>query len=143
MPDTPRIRIPEMAVAAKRPVIGVILKHTLNPLTLRIARSSHGPFAIVRHVGRKSGRTFETPIIVRRLPDGFMIELTYGPHVDWYRNLRAAGGCEISYHGTTHVITAMEPVTTELGIGAFSPAQRRILRLLRRHAFVKLVELRG
>ncbi|MDQ1551731.1 MAG: hypothetical protein QOD50_1153, partial [Actinomycetota bacterium] len=44
---------------------GTILKHTLNPLTLRAARRGRGPFSIVTSVGRKSGRIYETPIIVQ------------------------------------------------------------------------------
>jgi hypothetical protein len=48
--------------------IGTILKHTLNPLTRRVARSRFGPFAIVQHVGRRSGKTYETPIIVQPIP---------------------------------------------------------------------------
>ncbi len=45
----------------------IVLKHTLNPVTCRIARSSHGPFTLVRHVGRRSGQRYETPIILRLL----------------------------------------------------------------------------
>ena len=37
-----------------------LLKNTLNPITSRIALTGHGPFSLVRHVGRKSGRTYET-----------------------------------------------------------------------------------
>lgn len=59
----------------------LLLKHTLNPLTRRLARSSLGPFSIIRHVGRRSGKLYETPIIVAPHRGGFVIELTYGPEV--------------------------------------------------------------
>ena len=65
----------------------IVLKHTLNPFTRRIARSSVGPFAIVRHSGRHSGKVYETPIIVAPLKDGFVIELSYGHDVDWHKNV--------------------------------------------------------
>lgn len=58
---------------------GTVLKHTLNRLTSRVARGKGGPFALVKHVGRKSGRPYETPIIVQPISGGFVIELTYGP----------------------------------------------------------------
>jgi hypothetical protein len=45
------------------------LNRTLNPLTLRAARSGRGPFSLVEHVGRKSGRTFEAPLILAEVPD--------------------------------------------------------------------------
>ena len=53
-----------------------------------------------------------------------MIELTYGDRVDWYRNVRAAGGCRILLHGTEWVITGFEPMDAATGRAAFTPAQR-------------------
>lgn len=115
----------------------VILKHTLNPLTLRLARASLGPFSIVRHVGRRSGRPYETPIIVSRLADGFMIELTYGPDVDWHTNVLAAGGCTLIWRGQAYAIDTITPVDAAAGLAAFPPPERLILRLLGRTHFEK------
>jgi deazaflavin-dependent oxidoreductase (nitroreductase family) len=119
--------------------IGTFLKHTLNPLTIRAAKGKGGPFALVRHVGRKSGKSYETPIIVQPTSGGFVIELTYGDQVDWYRNVRAAGGCGILYHRVEYVIDGFEPMAAADGIAAFTPGQQRILRLLRREHFVKFL----
>jgi deazaflavin-dependent oxidoreductase (nitroreductase family) len=116
----------------------IVLKHTLNPLTRRIARSSVGPFAIVRHIGRHSGKVYETPIIVAPVKDGFVIELSYGHDVDWHKNVLAAGGCTILRHGKEFVINKIEPIDAETGRAAFSSPQRFILRLLRRKDFEKL-----
>jgi hypothetical protein len=55
-----------------------LLNNTLNRVTSAIARSRHGPFSLIRHVGRKSGRSFETPLILAKVPEGFIAELTYG-----------------------------------------------------------------
>jgi deazaflavin-dependent oxidoreductase (nitroreductase family) len=115
-----------------------VLKHTLNPLTRRMARSSFGPFSIIRHVGRRSGKLYETPIIVSHLEDGFMIELTYGPDVDWHKNVVAAGGCTVLWHGREYIIDGIEPLDTETGRAAFPWLARAILRLLRRRHFEKL-----
>ena len=117
-----------------------MLKHTLNRYTTRVARGEHGRFALVRHVGRTSGRNYETPIIARPVAGGFMIELTYGPEVDWYRNIVAANGCHLLHHGVDHEIIGLEQVPTRVGIAAFSPFQRVVLRLLRRRHFVLLHE---
>ena len=80
-----------------------LIKRTLNRATLRMARAGRGPFSIVRHVGRRSGAIYETPIVVARVPAGFVAELTYGPDVNWYRNIVAAGGCEllVLFYGAT------------------------------------------
>lgn len=118
---------------------GKLLKHTLNRLTTRAARGTRGPFALVRHVGRKSGKSYETPIIVQPTSGGLVIELTYGDRVDWYQNVRAAGGCRILLHGAEWVITGFEPMDAAAGRAAFTPWQRGVLRLLRRKHFVKFV----
>jgi deazaflavin-dependent oxidoreductase (nitroreductase family) len=52
-------------------------------------------FAIVLHTGRRSGRTYRTPVNAFRTDGGYRIALTYGANSDWVRNVMAAGGCEI------------------------------------------------
>ncbi|MBI4672800.1 MAG: nitroreductase family deazaflavin-dependent oxidoreductase [Chloroflexi bacterium] len=114
------------------------LKHIFNPLTRRIARTSFGPFAIVRHVGRRSGKQYETPIIVSPAKDGFVIELTYGPDVDWHKNVLAANGCTVVWHGKEFAVDKPEPLDTETGRAAFPPPQQLVLNLLGRKHFEKL-----
>ena len=118
---------------------GSILKHTLNPVTLRAARCGRGPFSIVTSVGRKSGRIYETPIIVQPTEGGFMIELTYGDQVQWYRNVLAAGGCKLTYKGIGYAVIGIEPVDAATGLAAFPPSQRRILTFLHRSHFVRFL----
>ncbi len=112
-----------------------VLKHTLNPLALRAARSGHGPFSLVRHVGRTSGTVYETPLILARVPDGFVAELTYGPQVAWYRNVVKAGHCVVVYKGRDVDIDRIETLPTEAGLRAFGPPFSQVLRLLRRREF--------
>jgi deazaflavin-dependent oxidoreductase (nitroreductase family) len=115
-----------------------LLKHTLNPLTRRLARSSVGPFSIVRHVGRRSGRQYETPLIVAPREDGFVIELTYGPEVDWHKNIVAAGGGTLVWRGKEYTFNTIEALDTATGLAAFPPSQRLILRLTGRKHFEQL-----
>jgi deazaflavin-dependent oxidoreductase (nitroreductase family) len=69
-------------------------KAGLNRLTKFIASWAPG-WAVVIHRGRKSGRTFRTPLWAFRRQGGFVIALTYGSEADWVRNVMAAGGCEV------------------------------------------------
>ncbi|WP_129626554.1 nitroreductase family deazaflavin-dependent oxidoreductase [Candidatus Oscillochloris fontis] len=119
-----------------------LIKYTLNPLTRRMARSGIGPFSLIRHSGRHSGKSYETPLVLAPIPDGFMIELTYGPVVDWYKNIVAAGGCTVLHRGQVYVIDQIERVETATGMAAFPTYQRVVLRLLRRTHFEKL-RIRG
>ena len=71
----------------------------MNPLLLRVAGRLPG-FAIVSHVGRKSGHAYRTPVNVFRTDDGgYIIALTYGPESDWVKNVLAAGSCELLTRG--------------------------------------------
>ena len=115
-----------------------LLKHTLNPVTGRIAHSSFGPFAVVQHVGRHSGKIYETPIIARLVEGGCVIELTYGRDVDWHKNVLAAGGCRLIWHRKEYVIDKIEPLDTKTGLAAYPPALRLILRVSGRKDFEKL-----
>lgn len=110
-----------------------LLKHTLNPATLRAARTGIGPFSLVEHVGRKTGRRYEVPIIVAEGPGGFVAELTYGSEVNWYRNVVAGGG-RILHRGRWYRIVDVEDYPVDAGMRAFG-AKSVILKLLRRREF--------
>lgn len=111
-----------------------LIQRRLNPLTLRLAREGRGPFSLVRHIGRKSGRVFETPVILADVPGGFVAELTYGPAVNWYRNLVAGGGM-VLHRGRWYRILSVEPFPADRGRRAFGPGARVVLTLLRRREF--------
>lgn len=69
-------------------------KIALNRITKLIAPWAPG-WALVIHRGRRSGRTFRTPVWTFRRHGKFVIALTYGANADWVRNVVAAGGCEL------------------------------------------------
>ena len=69
-------------------------KAGLNRVTKFIAPWAPG-WAVVIHRGRKSGRTFRTPLWAFRRRGGYVIALTYGSSADWVRNVLAADGCEL------------------------------------------------
>lgn len=116
-------------------------KYVLNPITSKLAGSRYSAFALVRHVGRRSGKTYETPIIVAPMGDDFVLALTYGPDVDWYRNLTATGHGTLLWHGKTIAIGKPEPIDRARVIQAFSPLEQFILRRtdMRHFALVKPV----
>jgi deazaflavin-dependent oxidoreductase (nitroreductase family) len=112
-----------------------LLKNTLNRAAVGLARSGRGPFALVRHVGRKSGRRYETPLLLARAGEDFVAELTYGPDVAWCRNVEAAGGCRVLLRGVEYEIDRVEVCPPEAGLRAFGKPAALVLRLLRRREF--------
>lgn len=112
----------------------------LNGLFLRVARATNGLmlplagkrwnpiFSVVRHTGRRSGRTFETPVAARRVDGGFVLALAFGRGAQWYRNLRAAGGGVIRWRGAEYGVGAPEAIGTEEALATFNTVQRAGLR---------------
>src|SRR5215213_5136576 len=101
-------------------------KHIFNRLIRTFAGRSRTPFAVIRHVGRRSGTAYETPIIVEPLGDAFVFALTYGPEVDWYRNVLAAGHSTLLWHGRAYALEKPEPIAVETGLSAFPQPLRLI-----------------
>jgi deazaflavin-dependent oxidoreductase (nitroreductase family) len=85
-------------------------KHFTNPLLGRFAHSTIGPVAIIRHVGRRSGKPYQTPVFAFPTADGFLVALTYGREVDWYRNVMAAGRCTLIWHRQEYVMKRIVPL---------------------------------
>jgi hypothetical protein len=111
-----------------------------NPFTRQlIARSSRGPFAIVHRVGRRSGKSYETPIALEPVDGGSVFDLTYGPDVDWYKNILVSGGCTLSWHRKDYVIDKIEPLNAEDGRAAFPQPIRLIIHLIHKQHFFKMV----
>ena len=116
------------------------VKHFVNPILRNVAHSSRGPFALLRHVGRKSGKTYEIPIMVWRVEDGFVIVLTYGPHVDWLRNLQAAGQGTLRWHKKEYAFQTPVFVDAKTARPALPALIKFVLGLKDTHEYVKLTD---
>lgn len=77
-------------------------RHVTNPVQ-RLWAGWLPPFAILEHVGRRSGKPYRTPVNVFSATvdgkPGVAILLTYGPDRDWLKNLTAAGGGRMRHRG--------------------------------------------
>jgi len=113
-------------------------KYVTNRLLRVFARFSYGPFAIVHHVGRRSGKPYETVIMVWPTGEGFVIALTYGKSVDWYRNILAAGGCSVFWHRKVHAVGKPEPIDAQTALPAFPAPFRLVLGRLGLRDFVRV-----
>ncbi|GAA3348177.1 nitroreductase family deazaflavin-dependent oxidoreductase [Amorphoplanes nipponensis] len=92
--------------SGKRDALRTFNKHVLNPVMLLLAGRRHWYAAALRHTGRRSGRSFTTPVVAQPVADdGFVIPLPYGTGVDWLRNVCAAGRASLDVHGRHYLIT--------------------------------------
>jgi deazaflavin-dependent oxidoreductase (nitroreductase family) len=86
-------------------------KYVLNPLMLRFSGRS-GTTATVHHVGRRSGKPYTTPVIAHQSHHDVIIPLPYGPGVDWFHNLQAAGRAVVDLEG--RILTVDKPVVVDI-----------------------------
>src|SRR5438874_9113670 len=97
----------------------------LNPLVLLLAGTRLLPlYGVIEHRGRRSGKDFRTPVVVRPTDDGFIVPMPWGEGTDWYRNVRAAGGCVIRWKGRDYAMTGPEILDAGSAQAAFSGSQR-------------------
>ena len=108
--------------------IRVINKVATNKIMIHICGKGFGHFAILTHVGRKSGKTYRIPIIAEPVQNGFVIALTYGKKVDWYENVAAHGGAALRWKNHDYALIHPEFIDRELGVQAFPAVLRNVLR---------------
>ncbi|RHA42337.1 nitroreductase family deazaflavin-dependent oxidoreductase [Cellulomonas rhizosphaerae] len=95
------------------------------------------PLATLHHVGRTSGRRYRTPIMAFPTRRGFVIALTYGPGVQWLRNLEAGEGRLVRAR-RVHVLTDPVMLSPDEGAALVPRWTRTALRLLHVDDFVEL-----
>jgi deazaflavin-dependent oxidoreductase (nitroreductase family) len=113
----------------------------LNRVTRHIAGWMPG-FGVVIHVGRRSGRSYRTPVNVFSTEDGYLFALTYGPDTDWVKNVLAAGGCELETRSRTVTLVSPRLYHDETRRG-IRPVERAVLRMIHVADFLALTTARG
>jgi deazaflavin-dependent oxidoreductase (nitroreductase family) len=88
------------------------------------------PFGMILHQGRRTGRAYETPIMIFRTAEGFAVALTYGASSEWVRNVLAAGECGAVIRGRHVVLTNPRRVEGPEGMRLMPAVVRPVLELL-------------
>lgn len=113
-----------------------------NDFTRRTSGSPRSPFALLTHVGRRSGRTYETSLGACAYGDGFVLPLAYGSGVDWCRNVMAACGASLTWKGQVYELEQPELITGSEVMQTWPPVQRMTLQVAGIHDFLWLHEKR-
>jgi len=111
----------------------------LNPLMLSLAGSPLLPMlAVMYHRGRRSGRSYATPLGARPVADGFVIPITFSEQANWFRNVQAAGGCVIRWKGANYPLIDPEVIDWATARSAFYPVERALMPIIGIEQFVWL-----
>ena len=89
-------------------------------------------------MGRRSGRVYRVPLNAFRTGDIVTFALTYGPRVDWLRNVRAAGGCRVRIGREIVTLGAPVDLSTDVGMARMPAPTRVVLRLTRVEGVVEM-----
>lgn len=116
-----------------------IIANRFNTFVVRIAGSRYlRLYGVVQHCGRRSGRSYATPVAVRPTADGFVMPTAAGEGADWFQNLRAMGGGVIRWNG--HEYPIVDPVAIDWASARpwFGILQRMLVALLGVQRFVRV-----
>ena len=98
-------------------------------------------WGVVHHEGRKSGRKYSTPVVVRRTADGFVIPMPFGDATNWASNVIAAGGATIRWAGADHRVTDPRVITADEAAPAFDRFQRSMFPRLGISRFLRVTSI--
>ena len=100
-----------------------------NPIQMRSAGRPGAYASVIRHQGRKTGRTYQTPVWAAETEDGFVIPIVYGAGSDWLKNVLASGSAAIVHDGATYPVRHPE-ITPMQGARAYFPVLTQLAHRL-------------
>jgi deazaflavin-dependent oxidoreductase (nitroreductase family) len=100
-----------------------------NPQQMKSAGTPGAYAGIIHHVGRTSGRQYETPVGPTATDDGFLIMLPYGTRADWVKNVLARGSATLVHEGVTHQVGNPELVPTATVLHHLSSGDQRAAKI--------------
>ncbi|QLY28347.1 nitroreductase family deazaflavin-dependent oxidoreductase [Nocardia huaxiensis] len=100
-------------------------RRVTNRQVLKTAGGAGASASVIRHIGRSSGKSYETPVGVTEAGENFLISLPYGTTPDWLKNVRAAGTAEIVHGGIVFRASAPELVDAA-SVARYQSRQERL-----------------
>src|ERR1700754_3228005 len=110
----------------------------VNPFIVPLARRVP-PLALVHHVGRRTGRAYQTPVMAFRAPEGWVVALFYGADVQWLRNARRPGEVALTCAGRRHQVSEVRLLDKETGAPLVPAWTRAVVRPARVRDYALLV----
>jgi deazaflavin-dependent oxidoreductase (nitroreductase family) len=110
---------------------------TVNPFIVPMARRVP-PLAVIHHVGRRSGRAYQTPVMAFPTGDGWVVALFYGDDVQWLQNARGPGGVTLTRSGERHEVSQVRQLDAATGAPLVPAWARAATRTARVRGYVLL-----
>ena len=114
---------------------GQINKRVFNPRELK-----KGDRPVLTHVGRSSGKVYETPLDAHQADGGYIFILVYGSKSDWVQNILAAGSATLRKNGQDTQLTNPRLVTKDEAWQQVDPATKEPPGILRISEFLQMDE---
>lgn len=83
----------------------------------------------LEHVGRKSGKSYRTPLNIFETDDGFVIPIGYGLESHWVQNVLAGGPASVHKHGKTVSVVNPRLTSKAEATSLVVPRSRLLFRL--------------
>jgi deazaflavin-dependent oxidoreductase (nitroreductase family) len=95
-------------------------------------------WGIIRYSGRRSGRSYATPVVVQRTRDGFLIPMPFGDATQWARNILAAGGVTIRWRAGEYRSVDPEVIDWRAARSGFPPLLRAMIPMTGIRTFMRV-----
>jgi len=118
--------------------VRILNKYATNKLLIHISGKKFGHFAILCHVGRKTGKVYRIPIIAEPMENAFVIALTYGKKVNWLSNVLARGSCSLVWKNIEYTLHTPTFIDKAVGLTAFPPFFQMGLKMMGVQYYLKL-----
>ncbi len=107
-------------------------KRFLNPKELK-----KGGRPVLTHVGRSSGKTFETPLDAHPVDGGFIFFPLYGSESDWVKNILTAKAARLTIEGRLVDLVSPRLITRDVALAQI-PSNKRPPGILRIGEFLQM-----
>ena len=116
-----------------------LLARLVNPAVLLIAGRGWMPIVgVLRHQGRRSGRTHSTPLGMRPYGDAFVMPRTFSERSGWYLNVEAAGWAVIAYRGRDYTVVDPQVIDYAAAAPAFPGYELFLFRLIGINEYLRM-----
>ena len=105
-----------------------LFTRTMRPIALRSAGREGSSTSVIRHVGRRSGRTYETPVVAVQHDDSFLVALPYGMRTDWLKNALDRGSATVVANGHMYEVDRPEVIPMGEATAYFRPREQHMHR---------------